>query len=76
MSDVRLLNHFIVDQPLGLEDAALASGGGELSQLEIGRGGFQAALEVIEADRGEEVVGGRRVCHIGVGDIAIPAKGE
>lgn len=37
------------------EDAALASRRRELGQLEIGRSRLQAALEVVKADRREEV---------------------
>lgn len=41
---------------VGLENAAFSSRGGELRQLELGRGGLDAGLEVVEVDRGQEVV--------------------
>lgn len=44
----------VVDDGLLLQDAPLSSRHRELGQFELGRGGFEAALEVIEAHRGEE----------------------
>lgn len=42
---------------MSFEYASFARGGGKLGKFEFGRGGFEAALEVIEADRGKEIEG-------------------
>lgn len=39
------------------KNASFTRGGGKLGQFEFGRGGFEATLEVIEADRGKEIEG-------------------
>ena len=51
--------HFGVSQAMSLEYAPFPGGRGKLGEFEFGRGRLEAALEVVKADRWQEVKGGR-----------------
>jgi len=59
------------------ENGTLACGRGELGQLEVGRGGLEARLEVVEADGWEKIEGvaGAVIIYI-VGPVVSAAKGK